>query len=71
MNKKNNKKKGKKLSKKEIIFSRVCKYIFYSIILFTIYILVKKLLEILEIIDPESSGKNAEVDINNNNTNKE
>ena len=71
MNKKNNKKKGKKLSKKEIIFSRVCKYIFYSIILFTIYILVKKLLEILEIIDPESSGKNAEVDINNKNTNNE
>ena len=71
MNKKNNKKKGKKLSKKEIIFSRVCKYIFYSIILFTIYILVKKLLEILEIIDPESSGKNAEVDINHKNTNNE
>jgi hypothetical protein len=45
----------KKLSRKEIIFSRVCKYIFYSIILFTIYGLVRKLLELLEIIDPETN----------------
>ena len=36
------KKKSKKLTKKEIIFSRICKYIFYSIILFTFYILIKK-----------------------------
>ena len=61
-----NKKKVKKLSKKEIIFSRICKYIFYSIIIFTIYILIKKLLEFLEIIDPEISGKNVNVNINNN-----
>ena len=51
----NIKKKKKKLSRRELIFSRVCKYIFYSIILFTIYILVKKLLEILEIIDPDNA----------------
>ena len=62
----NNKKKGKKLSKKEIIFSRICKYIFYSIIIFTFYILIKKLLEFLEIIDPEISEKNVNVNINNN-----
>lgn len=49
------KKNKKKLSKKEFIFSRVCKYIFYSIILFTIYILVKKVLEVLEIIDPDNA----------------
>ena len=67
----NNKKRGKKLTKKEIIFSRVCKYIFYSIILFTFYILIKKLLEILEIIDPENSQKNVDVNINNNNNNEE
>ena len=47
--------KKKKLSRRELIFSRVCKYIFYSIVLFTIYILVKKLLEILEIIDPDNA----------------
>jgi len=64
-NKNNNKKKMKKLTKKEIIFSRVCKYIFYSIILFTFYILIKKLLEILEIIDPENPGKNIDVNISN------
>jgi len=54
----------KKLSRKEVIFSRVCKYIFYSIILFTIYGLVKKLLELLEIIDPETNLglKNVKVD---------
>ena len=63
----NNKKKGKRLTKKEIIFSRVCKYIFYSIILFTFYILIKKLLEILEIMDPENTQKNIDVNINNNN----
>lgn len=48
-------KKKKKLSRRELIFSRVCKYIFYSIVLFTIYILVKKLLEFFEIIDPENA----------------
>lgn len=47
-------KRKKKLSKKELIFSRVCKYLFYSLILFTIYMLIKKLLEFLEIIDSES-----------------
>ena len=43
------------MSRRELIFSRVCKYIFYSIIIFTIYILIKKLLEILEIIDPDNA----------------
>ena len=61
------KKNRKKLTRKEIIFSRVCKYIFYSIILFTFYILIKKLLEILDIIDPESSEKNVDINIKNNN----
>ena len=60
------KKNRKKLTRKEIIFSRVCKYIFYSIILFTFYILIKKLLEILEIIDPEKSEKNVDINIKNN-----
>lgn len=59
------KKRKKKLSRKEIIFSRVCKYIFYSIILFTIYILVKKLLEVLEIIDPDNT---VEIKIENEET---
>ena len=57
-----NKNKKKKLSKRQLIFSRICKYVFYSIILFTIYIMVKKLLEFLEIIDPEGI---VEVKINN------
>jgi len=48
-------KKRKKLSRRQLIFSRFCKYIFYSIVLFTIYILVKKLLEFFEIIDPEGA----------------
>ena len=60
------KKKNKKLSRKEITFSRVCKYIFYSIILFTIYVLIRKLLELLEIIDPESNIGLKDVTINNN-----
>ena len=61
-------KKGKKqLSRKEIIFSKVCKYIFYSIILFTIYILVKKLLEVLEIIEPDNQ---VEIKIENDETSK-
>ena len=55
-------KKKKKLSKKQLFFSRLCKYIFYSIILFTVYLLVKKLLEVLEIIEPEDY---VEVKINN------
>ena len=60
------KKNRKKLTRKEIIFSRVCKYIFYSIILFTFYILIKKLLEILDIIDPEGSEKSVDINIKNN-----
>ena len=60
------KKRKKKLSQKKIIFSRICKYIFYSLILFTIYIMVKKLLELLEIIDPETNTGPKTVKINNN-----
>ena len=67
-NAKNKMKKNiKKLSRRELIFSRVCKYIFYSIILFTIYILVKKLLEVLEIIEPDNA---VEVKIENDETSK-
>ena len=61
------KKNKKKLSRKELIFSRVCKYIFYSIILFTIYILVKKALEVLDIIDPDNA---VEVKIENDESSK-
>ena len=59
------KKNKKKLSKRELIFARICKYIFYSIILFTIYVLVKKLLEVLEIIDPDNA---VEIKIENDET---
>ena len=55
-------KKKKRLSRRQLIFSRVCKYVFYSIILFTVYIIVKKLLQFLEIIDPDDY---VEVKINN------
>ena len=62
-NVKNKIKNGKKkLNRKQLIFSRICKYIFYSLILFTIYLLVKKLLEFLEIIDPDNA---VEVNIEN------
>ena len=64
------KKRNNKLSQKEIIFSRVCKYIFYSIILFTIYILVRKLLELLEIIDPEIQPEMTSVKMENNKNEK-
>ena len=60
------KKRKNKLSKKEIIFSRICKYIFYSIILFTVYVLVRKLLELLDIIDPETNIGFKDVKISNN-----
>ena len=55
-------KKKKRLSRRQLIFSRVCKYVFYSIILFTVYIIVKKLLQFLEVIDPDDY---VEVKINN------
>ena len=51
------KKQRKKLTRKEIIFSRVCKYIFYSIIIFTVYILVRKLLHLMDIIDLDSNNE--------------
>jgi len=59
------KKSKKRLSRKEVFFSRVCKYIFYSIILFTVYVLVKKLLELLEIIEPETNIGLKDVKVNN------
>ena len=61
------KKNKKRLNRRELIFSRVCKYIFYSIILFTIYILTKKLLILLEIIDPDNA---VEIKIENDETSK-
>ena len=50
------KKLTRKITKKEIIFSRICKYIFYSIILFTVYIIGKKFLAFLEILDPDNGN---------------
>ncbi len=43
-----------KFLKKQKFFSKICKYTLYSIILFTFYILIKKLLEFLEIIEKPS-----------------
>ena len=43
-----------KLLKKQKFFSKICKYTLYSIILFTFYLLIKKLLEFLEIIEKPS-----------------
>lgn len=61
------KKDKKKLNRRELIFSRVCKYIFYSLILFIIYILIKRLLIFLEIIDPDNA---VEVKVENDETSK-
>ena len=46
----------RKITKKEIIFSRICKYIFYSIILFTVYLIGKKFLAFLEVLDPDNGN---------------
>ena len=43
-----------KLLKKQKFFSKICKYTLYSIILFTFYILIRKLLEFLDIIEKPS-----------------
>ena len=43
-----------KFLKKQKLFTKICKYTLYSIILFTFYILIKKLLEFLEIIEKPS-----------------
>ena len=54
---KNKKVKGNKLTRKQLIFSRICKYIFYTMILFAFYFIIKKILEFLEIIDPEGASE--------------
>ena len=54
---KNKKVKRNKLTKKQLIFSRICKYIFYSMILFAFYFIIRKILEFLEIIDPEGASE--------------
>ena len=54
---KNKKVKGNKLTRKQLIFSRICKYIFYTMILFVFYFIIKKILEFLEIIDPEGASE--------------
>ena len=52
-------------------FSKICKYIFYVIIFFTFYIVVKKLFQLLDIIDSDvvatpkpkqTYDKNAEIE---------
>ena len=43
-----------KFLKKQKLFTKICKYTLYSIILFTFYLLIKKLLEFLEIIEKPS-----------------
>ena len=50
------KKKQIKEHRKRVLFSKLCKYIFYCLILFTFYIIVKKLLELLDIIDGVKSS---------------
>lgn len=54
---KNKKVKRNKLTRRQLIFSRVCKYIFYTMILFAFYFIIKKILEFLEIIDPEGASE--------------
>lgn len=54
------KKKQIKSDKKRAIFSKVCKYIFYCIILFTFYVLLKGLFKLMDIVDeskPEEDSK--------------
>ena len=54
---KSKKVKRNKLTRKQLIFSRICKYIFYTMILFAFYFIIKKILEFLEIIDPEGASE--------------
>ena len=54
---KSKKVKRNKLTRKQLIFSRIFKYIFYSMILFAFYFIIKKILEFLEIIDPEGASE--------------
>ena len=53
------KKKQIKADKKRAIFSKVCKYIFYCIILFTFYILLKGLFKLMDIVDESKSEENS------------
>ena len=44
-------KKKEKFLRKQKIFSKICKYILYSIILFTFYVILKKIFEFLDFIE--------------------
>lgn len=53
------KKKQIKADRKRAIFSKVCKYIFYCIILFTFYILLKGLFKLMDIVDESKPEENS------------
>ena len=43
--------------RKKNLFAKICKYVFYSLVLLSFYILIKKLLQILGLIEPENNKK--------------
>jgi hypothetical protein len=38
--------------RKKSLFTKICKYVFYCIIMFAIYVMAKKLLQIIGVIEP-------------------
>jgi hypothetical protein len=53
-------KKQIKEERKKNLFSKICKYVFYLIAIFATYVLVKKLLQILGIIEADTVKKTYE-----------
>jgi hypothetical protein len=40
--------------RKKNIFTKICKYVFYSLVLFAFYVIIKRLLQIFGLIEPEN-----------------
>ena len=68
--------------RKKSLFTKICKYVFYSIILFAIYVMAKKLLQIIGVIEPvntklpyeneeNTKGENKNIELKNSNSKSE
>lgn len=63
-------KKQIKEQRKKNLFAKICKYVFYCLVLLSFYIVIKRLLQILGLIEPYDTKKSYDNLDNNTNDKK-
>jgi len=68
--------------RKKSLFTKICKYVFYCIILFAIYVIGRRFLQIIGVIEPgntklayenqeNTKGENKTIELKNSNSKRE